>query len=157
MAQEKSKRTSEENGRTFSEQLEVAGEDLAGRVRELVEQGNVRRLIIRSADGRILLQFPLTLGVVVGGGLLLFYPILAVVSVIGGLVARVNLEVIREADDVSELSVDTKDVVDRVEGVAKDVGKRLERAAANVQETVEAEVKDAKRKVDDATENNLQA
>ncbi|HYO88523.1 MAG TPA: DUF4342 domain-containing protein [Candidatus Limnocylindrales bacterium] len=158
MAEEKTKRTTDESGRPFSEQLEVAGEELAGRVKNLVQQGNVRRLIIRSADGKILLQFPLTLGVVVGGGLLFFYPILAVVSVVGGLVARVNIEIIRDADDVSELSVNTSDVVDKVENVAKDVSKRLERAASNVQETVETEVNTAKRKINDAdTDNDLQA
>lgn len=156
MTQDESKQTSEQGERTFSEQLEVAGAELAGRVKDLVQQGNVRRLIIRSADGRILLQFPLTLGVVVGGGLLFFYPILAAVSVIGGLVARVNIEVIRDADDVSEMSVNAGQVADKVEGVAKDVGKRLERAANNAQDAVETRVEDVKRKVDDTT-NDLQA
>lgn len=156
MVQEETERTSEQNERTFSEQLEVAGADLVNRVRDLVQQGNVRRLIIRSADGRILLQFPLTLGVVVGGGLLFFYPILAAVSVIGGLVARVNIEVIREVDEVSELNVDAGQVADKVEDVAKDVGRRLERAASNTHDTAEARAENGKRKIDDI-ENDLQA
>ncbi len=161
MAEEKTKGMPEDESteaRPFSEQLEVAGEELVNRVKELVQQGNVRKLIVKSADGRILLELPLTLGVVVGSGLVFFYPILAMLSVIGGLVARVNIEIIREADDVSELSVDTKDVVDKVQDVAKDVGKRLERAANSAQDTAETEVKDAKKKVNITdTDNDLQA
>ena len=39
--------------RNWSEEIEVAGGDLVERVKELIEEGNVRRLIIRKPDGRI--------------------------------------------------------------------------------------------------------
>jgi len=156
MAEEKEKRTTgSETGeeRTFSEQLEVAGEELVERVKQLVKQGNIRKLIIKSGDDRILLQIPLTLGVVVGGGLLFFYPMLAMLTVIGGLVAHVRIEVIREeAGEVyTELDVDSSDVSRKVEEVVSDVGKRLERAGA------EASASKRKVEIDDTnTDNNLQ-
>jgi hypothetical protein len=161
MAEEKEKRAPEAEAapeRPFSEQLEVAGEELVERVKQLVQQGNIRSLVIKSADGRILLQVPLTLGVVVGGGLMFFYPILAMLTAIGGLVARVHIEVIRdvEGEAVTELAVDTQDVAQKAEDFVSDVGKRLERAGGKAADAVDT----GKRKVelDDAeTENNLQA
>lgn len=158
MAEEKEKRAPEaenEPERPFTEQLEVAGEELVERVKELLKQGNIRRLIIKSADGRILLQVPLTLGVVVGGGLMFFYPILAMLTAIGGLVARVHIEIVREeeGDVVTELDVDSQDVTRKAEEFVNDMGKRLERATSG---TASA----GKQKIDledDETDNNLQA
>jgi hypothetical protein len=102
----------EENRRTFSEELEVAGNQLVERVRELLEEGNVRRLILRNQEGRTLIEIPLTIGVVAGGALLVFYPVLAGLAAIGGLVARVRIEVVREEPDAT-----VQDVKEKVEDV----------------------------------------
>lgn len=91
--------------KTFSEELEVAGTQLVDKVKELIEQGNVRRVIIRDPNDRVLIEIPLTIGVVAGGALAMFYPILAAVGALAALVARVKIEVVREAsedDDVVE-------------------------------------------------------
>ncbi|HLU09276.1 MAG TPA: DUF4342 domain-containing protein [Oceanobacillus sp.] len=102
--------------RTFSEELEVAGNQLVERVRELIEEGNVRRLIIRNPEGRTLIEIPLTIGVVAGGALLVFYPVLAGLAAIGGLVARVRIEVVREEPDatVQDVKETVRDVRDEL-------------------------------------------
>jgi hypothetical protein len=41
-------RTTEEDEPTFTEQIEIAGNELVERTKELIEEGNVRRLIIRN-------------------------------------------------------------------------------------------------------------
>jgi hypothetical protein len=97
-----------EQRRTFSEELEVAGSQLVERVRELIEEGNVRRLIIRNPEGRTLIEIPLTIGAVAGGALLVFYPVLAGLVAIGGLLARVRIEVVREEPDTTEQGVKEK-------------------------------------------------
>ena len=75
------------NKRTFNEELEVAGSQLVERVKELIEEGNVRRLIIRNQEGRTLLEIPLTFGAVAGGAYCrLLDPMLAALAVIGALV-----------------------------------------------------------------------
>ena len=51
------------------EEYRVKGEDLLGKVKELVHEGNIRRLIIENEQGKTLVEIPLTLGVV--GALLL--------------------------------------------------------------------------------------
>ena len=40
--------------------------ELVDRVKDLIQQGNVRRLIIRSSDDKLLLEIPLTAGLAVG-------------------------------------------------------------------------------------------
>ena len=42
--------------RTVSEELEVAGGQLVGKMQDIVKQGNVRRLIVRNSNGRVLLD-----------------------------------------------------------------------------------------------------
>jgi hypothetical protein len=81
--------------RTWVEEIEVTGSQLVERVKEIIAEGNVRRLIIRNAEDNILLEIPLTAGVVVGGALTLFYPLLAALGALAALVAKVKVEVIR--------------------------------------------------------------
>lgn len=57
----------EEEEHTFTEQIEIAASELVDRTKELIEEGNVRRLIIRNPDDEVLLEVPLTTGVAVGG------------------------------------------------------------------------------------------
>jgi hypothetical protein len=60
-------RSNAEDEHTWTEQIEIAGSELVDRTKELIAQGNVRRLIIRNQDDEKLLEVPLTTGVVVGG------------------------------------------------------------------------------------------
>ncbi|MCL4534966.1 MAG: DUF4342 domain-containing protein [Bacteroidetes bacterium] len=65
------------------------------RIQELIREGNVRRLIIRTSGGRQLADIPLTAGVVVGGAGVIFYPMLMALVAIAALFARVQVEVVR--------------------------------------------------------------
>lgn len=80
---------------TWVEEVEIAGGQLVDRVKQLVAEGNVRRLIIRNADGGVLLEIPLTAGVVVGGVVTLFYPLLAALGALAALVVKVKVEIVR--------------------------------------------------------------
>jgi hypothetical protein len=75
------------------EELQVMGEQLLTRVKELVHEGNVRRIILKQ-DGRTILEIPLTVGV---AGVLLA-PVWAAVGVIGALIAQCSIEVVRTED-----------------------------------------------------------
>lgn len=87
----------EENSRrTFKEEVEVAGTQLVERVKELAKDSSTRRVIIRNPEGEELITLPLTVGVVAGGVLTLYAPLLAALGAIAALVSRVKLEVIRE-------------------------------------------------------------
>ena len=47
-----------------TQEFVVSGEALIAKVKELIEEGNVRRIIIRDKDNKTLVEFPVTIGVV---------------------------------------------------------------------------------------------
>jgi len=90
---------SDETSRT--ERYKVSGDKLIGKVKELVREGNVRRITIRNDDGKVLIEIPLTIGVVVA----VLLPVWAALGAIAALVANCSLEVERAAEaDRSESS-----------------------------------------------------
>ncbi len=99
------------------EEIEVAGTDLVGRVKELVEQGNVRRLIIRNANNDVLIEVPLTPAVVVGGVATIINPILAALGALAALIAKLKIEVVRidSIDEDAEIVEISSDDVNPIE------------------------------------------
>lgn len=72
------------------EELQVMGEQLLTRVRELLHEGNVRRIIIKQ-EGHTILEVPLTVGLV---GMLAL-PQLAAIGAIAALLTQCSIEVVR--------------------------------------------------------------
>jgi len=79
------------------EQYKVAGDRVVEKVKEIIREGNVRRITIRNEEGRTLIEIPLTIGVV--GALLA--PVWAAIGAIAALVANCSIEVEREDEDES--------------------------------------------------------
>jgi hypothetical protein len=73
------------------EELQVMGEQLLSRVKELIHEGNVRRIIIKDSTGHTIMEIPLTFGL---AGVLLA-PTLAAIGVVGALIAQCSIEVVR--------------------------------------------------------------
>lgn len=69
------------------EEFKVSGEDLVKRLKELVEEGNARRIIIKSEKGDTLLEVPLTLGAIGA----LAAPVLAAVGALAALMAKCTI------------------------------------------------------------------
>ena len=86
-------------GRTIIEEIEVAGNQLVERVKELAEEGNVRQLKIVADDGDVFLETPLNIGLVVGGVVVLAAPWLAILGAIAALVTKVRIVIEREVDE----------------------------------------------------------
>ena len=76
------------------EDMKVDGEELLAKVRELIHEGNVRRVIIKNGEGTILMEIPLTLGV--AGAVIL--PTLAAVGAIAALVTDCSITVERRVE-----------------------------------------------------------
>ena len=74
------------------ETFKVKGKQLVGKVKELIKEGNVRRIIIHNKDGKTLVELPLTIGVI--GAVLV--PVLAAVGAIAALVTECSITVQRE-------------------------------------------------------------
>ena len=77
-------------GQRYQEELQVMGEQLLSRVKELVHEGNVRRIIIKQ-EGHTIMEIPLTVGVV---GVIMA-PALVAIGAIGALLSQCSIEVVR--------------------------------------------------------------
>ena len=75
-----------------TEKFEVRGEDVAKKIKELIKEGNVRKITITSKEGKTIAEFPLTVGVV---GVVLV-PVLAAIGAITALVTECTISVERK-------------------------------------------------------------
>jgi hypothetical protein len=80
---------------TWTEEIEISGSQLVDYVKDLIQEGNVRRLIIRTSDEKTLLEIPLTAGVAVGGVVTIFTPVLAALGALAALLTNVKLQIVR--------------------------------------------------------------
>jgi hypothetical protein len=76
----------------LTEELKVKGDALLSKVREIVHEGNVRRIFIKDSEGKTLIEVPLTVGVV---GVLVA-PVAAAIGAIAALAADYSIVVERE-------------------------------------------------------------
>jgi hypothetical protein len=94
--------------KTFVEEIEVSGQHLLAEINRLIAEGNVRKLVVKTDDGHVFLTIPLTAGAVAGGILTVGAPWLAVLAAIAGVVAKVKLEVVRDAEETAKADATTK-------------------------------------------------
>ncbi len=81
-----------------TEEHKVSGEGLVARVRELIHEGNVRRIIVKNDKGQTLLEIPLTVGLV-GAALM---PVLVALGSIAALAAEYTLVVEKHEPDTPQ-------------------------------------------------------
>lgn len=74
---------------SWKEEYQVSGDELIGKVKEIVHEGNIRRISIKNEEGKTLIEIPLTLGVI--GAILL--PVWAAIGAIAALAANFTLVV----------------------------------------------------------------
>jgi hypothetical protein len=72
-----------------TEEFHINGEELLARIKKLVHEGNIRRIIIKNKDGKTLLEIPMTFGVV--GALIA--PQLAAIGAIAALLTEATVVV----------------------------------------------------------------
>lgn len=74
------------------DEFQVKGEELIAKVKELIREGNVRRIVIDNEEGKTLIEIPLTLGVVGA----LFLPVFAAIGAIAAVVTNCTIRVQRK-------------------------------------------------------------
>ena len=79
---------------TRTEEFTLRGDEVVAKVKALVHEGNVRRITIKNKEGRVMIEVPLTLGVVGA----LFLPTLAALGALAALVTECTI-VVERADD----------------------------------------------------------
>ena len=84
---------------TTKESFSINGEGLLDKIKELIKEGNVTRIIISDRMGKELLNFPLTVGVV--GALIA--PVFAAIGTLAALVTECTITVEREVPEAEEV------------------------------------------------------
>ena len=77
---------------TNNESFTAHGENLLKKVKELIAEGNVRKISIHDKDGKEIMSFPLTFGVVGA----VFAPVLAAIGALAALIGDCTITVERE-------------------------------------------------------------
>lgn len=73
--------------KSWTEEFRVSGGEVLNKVKEIIHEGNVRRIILKDEHGKIFMEIPLTVGIV--GALVA--PVLAAVGAIAALVSNLTI------------------------------------------------------------------
>ena len=89
------------NEKVTAEEFKIRGDVLVAKIKELIAQGNVRRIIIKNEEGHTLIEIPLTVGVIGSVISAALFPVVAAVGVIGAMVAHLTVVIERIESDRS--------------------------------------------------------
>ncbi len=78
------------------EEFKVAGEQVLSKVKELIHEGNIRRISLQNEEGRTYIDIPLTVGVAGATVGVLAAPVLAAIGAVAALVTDLKIVVERE-------------------------------------------------------------
>ena len=78
-----------------AEEFKISGDVLVAKIKELIAQGNVRRIIIKNEEGHTLIEIPMTVGVIGGVVSAALFPVVAAIGVIGAMVAHLTVVIER--------------------------------------------------------------
>lgn len=88
--------TNEDNtSKTWTEKIELSSREVVERIKELVEEGNVRRIIVKGQNDEFRLEIPMTAGIAVSGVMTVVAPWLVAIGALAALVAKVEIEIVR--------------------------------------------------------------
>jgi hypothetical protein len=79
------------------EEFSINGDALVTKIKELLHEGNIRRIILKNEEGQILIEIPLTVGVVGGVLSAALFPVMAAIGAIGAMVAHLTIVVEKRA------------------------------------------------------------
>jgi hypothetical protein len=84
-----------ENEKSNWESFKVTGEELLEKVKEIVKEGNARRIIIKNEKDEVVVEFPMTVGAI---GVVLA-PLFAAVGALAALISNCTIEVERKGEE----------------------------------------------------------
>jgi hypothetical protein len=86
-----------DNQQSFHETFKVSGDEIVTKIKEIIKEGNARRIIIKNDKGNTIMEFPLTVGAI--GALLV--PIYAAVGTLAALAMDYTI-VVEKRDDTEK-------------------------------------------------------
>jgi hypothetical protein len=85
-----------EQPRPRTQEFTIDGDEVVAKVKELIHEGNIRRITIKNEEGRTMLEVPLTIGLI-GAALL---PVFAAIGAAAALATRCTIVVERESEAI---------------------------------------------------------
>ena len=76
------------------ESFKISGGEIVDKVKEIIKEGNARRIIVKNSEGHTVVEFPVSIGVI--GAVIA--PILAAVGAIATLAADYTIEVEKHSE-----------------------------------------------------------
>ena len=77
------------------EEFEVTGDKVVAKIKELLHEGNIRRISLKTEEGKTLIEMPLTFGVAGAAAAAMIAPMWAAVGAVAALVADLKVVVER--------------------------------------------------------------
>lgn len=81
------------------EEFEISGDRVVAKIKELVREGNIRRISLQNEEGNTLIEIPLTVGVAGAVAAAWLLPVWAAIGAIAALVAKLKVVVERVEDE----------------------------------------------------------
>ncbi len=88
--QDSTQQSKKNQAEVVKQELEVKGSQLVDKIKEIAEEGNARRVIIKR-EGRTVMEFPLSMGVGGAAAVVVLSPTLAALGALGALVSDVKV------------------------------------------------------------------
>jgi hypothetical protein len=76
-----------------TEKIKVKGDKLVSKMKEIVKEGNARRIIIKDAEGKTYLEVPIVVGAV---GVVVLSPVWAAIGALAALASEFTIEIIKK-------------------------------------------------------------
>jgi len=83
------KKEEKTTGQTRTEEFKLSGGEILNKIKELIHEGNIRRIILKDENGKTFLEIPLTVGIIGAA----FAPVLAAIGAIAALVSKLTIVV----------------------------------------------------------------
>jgi len=83
-----------DTGKTRTEEFKLSGGEILTKIKELIHEGNIRRIILKDEQGKTFMEIPLTVGIVGAA----FLPVLAAIGTIAALVSKLTI-VVEKVED----------------------------------------------------------
>lgn len=85
-------------GKDMRSEFKVRGEELIKKIKDLIHEGNIRRIIIKDEQGKPYVEIPMTLGVV---GVVLA-PVWAAIGALAAMASNFKIEVVKREEPKKE-------------------------------------------------------
>jgi hypothetical protein len=81
-----------------TEEFTINGDQVVAKVKELIHEGDIRQITIKTEEGKVLLQIPLTIGVAGATAAVILAPVFAAIGALAAIVARLTIVIERTGE-----------------------------------------------------------